>query len=64
MISGRQEVCQEATQIRLRDITAFMANETLAPAKKRKMTAEEDVLDSATGKASFAKCPFLDLHCS
>jgi hypothetical protein len=25
-----------------------MANETLAPAKKRKMTAEEDALDQAT----------------
>jgi hypothetical protein len=38
MISGRQEIRREATQTRLGDITAFMANETLAPAKKRKMT--------------------------
>ena len=48
MISGRQEIRREATQTRLGDITAFMANETLAPAKKRKMTAEEDALDQAT----------------
>ena len=48
IISGRQEIRREATQTCLGDITAFMANETLAPAKKRKMTAEEDELDQAT----------------
>lgn len=47
VISGRQEVRRETTQTRLGDITAFMAHETLAPAKKRKMTPEEDALDQA-----------------
>jgi hypothetical protein len=54
VISERQEIRREATQTRLGDIIAVMANETLAPAKKRKMTAEEDALDQAN---------LLELYC-
>ena len=36
------------SQNRLGDITAFQADETLVTTKKRKMTAETDVLDQAT----------------
>ncbi|KAJ3453656.1 hypothetical protein MRS44_017903 [Fusarium solani] len=48
LISGRQKIRREVTQNRLGDITAFLANETLHSAKKRKATAEADALDQAT----------------
>jgi hypothetical protein len=44
-ISGGEEVRRAVTKNRLGDITAFMANETLASSKKRKVTVEEDALD-------------------
>ncbi|KAH8798623.1 hypothetical protein F5884DRAFT_140213 [Xylogone sp. PMI_703] len=48
IIYGRQETGREVTQSRLGDITAFLANETIASTTKRKVTAEEDALDQAT----------------
>jgi hypothetical protein len=48
IISRRQESEREVTQSRLGDITAFLADGTLASTKKRKATAEEDALDQAT----------------
>ncbi|KAL5585705.1 hypothetical protein FOVSG1_013397 [Fusarium oxysporum f. sp. vasinfectum] len=48
MVSGRQDNRRATTQSRLGDITTFMTNDTLVPSKKRKATAEGDVLDQAT----------------
>jgi hypothetical protein len=59
IISGRQEIRREATQTRLEDITAFMANETLAPAKKRKITAEEDALEATLHDTAAIASPLL-----
>jgi hypothetical protein len=48
MICGRQETLRATAQNRPGDITAFLSGDGLASSKKRKATAEEDVLDQAT----------------
>jgi hypothetical protein len=48
MVSGRRDNRRATTQTRLGDITTFMTNDTLVHSKKRKATAEGDVLDQAT----------------
>ncbi|KJZ69426.1 hypothetical protein HIM_11176 [Hirsutella minnesotensis 3608] len=48
LISGKQEVNQQVTNSRLGKITAFLATDVSLPIKKRKVTREQDALDSAT----------------
>ncbi|KAL5592831.1 hypothetical protein FOBRF1_013139 [Fusarium oxysporum] len=48
MVPGRQDNRRATTQSRLGDITTFMTNDTLVHSKKRKATAEGDMLDQAT----------------
>ncbi|KJZ68549.1 hypothetical protein HIM_12056 [Hirsutella minnesotensis 3608] len=48
ILSGKQEGSREESKSRLGSITAFLTGENLHPAKKRKVTTEDDAIDAIT----------------